>query len=133
MSVLINKNTRLLVQGITGNEGLVHTTQMVAYGTNVVAGVTPGKGGEWVMDGKIPVFDSVKIAVEAGIRMGWDRFIGADGTFIGMTGFGASGPYKELYEHFGITVDAVVEAARELLGARRGEADDPQAEGAGQE
>ncbi len=64
MSILINKNTRLLVQGITGNEGLFHTTQMVAYGTNVVAGVTPGKGGEWVMDGKIPVFDTVKTGVE---------------------------------------------------------------------
>ena len=65
MSILVNKNTRLLVQGITGNEGLFHTTQMVAYGTNVVAGVTPGKGGEWVLDGKIPVFDSVKVAIEA--------------------------------------------------------------------
>jgi succinyl-CoA synthetase alpha subunit len=65
MSILINKNTRLVVQGITGNEGMFHTQQMVAYGTNVVAGVTPGKGGEWVLDGKVPVFDSVKIAVEA--------------------------------------------------------------------
>jgi succinyl-CoA synthetase alpha subunit len=64
MSILVNKNTRLLVQGITGNEGLFHTTQMAAYGTNVVAGVTPGKGGEWVLDGKIPVFDSVRIAAE---------------------------------------------------------------------
>jgi len=64
MSILINKNTRLVVQGITGNEGLFHTQQMVSYGTNVVAGVTPGKGGEWVID-KIPVFDSMKIAVEA--------------------------------------------------------------------
>jgi succinyl-CoA synthetase alpha subunit len=64
MSILINKNTRLLVQGITGNEGLFHTRQMVAYGTNVVAGMTPGKGGEWV-DDKIPVFDSVKLAVDA--------------------------------------------------------------------
>jgi succinyl-CoA synthetase alpha subunit len=65
MSILINNDTRLLVQGITGNEGLFHTEQMVDYGTNVVAGVTPGKGGEWVLEGKIPVFDSVKIAVEA--------------------------------------------------------------------
>jgi len=65
MSILINKNTRLIVHGITGNEGLFHTTQMVAYGTNVVAGMTPGKGGEWVINGKIPVFDSVKVAVEA--------------------------------------------------------------------
>jgi len=65
MSILINKNTRLVVQGITGHDGLFHTQQMVAYGTNVVAGVTPGKGGEWVLDGKIPVFDSVKLAVDA--------------------------------------------------------------------
>ena len=64
MSILVNNKTRLLVQGITGNEGLFHTTQMAAYETNVVAGVTPGKGGEWVLDGKIPVFDSVSLAVE---------------------------------------------------------------------
>ena len=50
MSILINKNTRLLVQGITGNEGLFHTTQMVAYGTNVVAGIPPEKvaNGCWM-------------------------------------------------------------------------------------
>lgn len=65
MSILIDSNTRLLVQGITGNEGLFHTQQMVDFGTNVVAGVTPGKGGEWVLGGKIPVFDSVKVAVDA--------------------------------------------------------------------
>lgn len=64
MSILVNRNTRLIVQGITGNEGLFHTTQMVQYGTNVVAGVTPGKGGEWVLDGKIPVFDTVRAAVD---------------------------------------------------------------------
>lgn len=64
MSILVNKNTRLVVQGITGNEGLFHTQHMIAYGTQVVAGVTPGKGGEWVFEGKIPVLDSVKIAVE---------------------------------------------------------------------
>ena len=64
MSILVDKNTRLLVQGITGNEGLFHTQAMIHFGTNVVAGVTPGKGGEWV-DEKIPVFDSVKLAAEA--------------------------------------------------------------------
>jgi succinyl-CoA synthetase alpha subunit len=64
MSILINKNTRLLVQGITGNEGQFHTQQMVAFGTHVVAGTSPGKGGEWVL-GNIPVFDSVKVAVDA--------------------------------------------------------------------
>jgi transketolase len=58
----------------------------------------------------------VRIAVEAGVRQGWDRFIGTDGTFIGMSGFGASGPYKELYAHFGITAEAVVEAATAELG-----------------
>jgi succinyl-CoA synthetase alpha subunit len=65
MSILVDKHTRLLVQGITGNEGLFHTQHMLAYGTQVVAGVTPGKGGEWVLNGKIPVFDSVRIAHEA--------------------------------------------------------------------
>jgi len=63
MSILVDKDTRLVVQGITGTEGLFHTQQMLAYGTNIVAGVTPGKGGEWV-EGKVPVFDSVKKAAE---------------------------------------------------------------------
>ena len=57
----------------------------------------------------------VKIAVEAGIRQGWDAIIGSTGTFIGMKSFGASGPAKELYKHFGITADAVVAAAEAKL------------------
>jgi succinyl-CoA synthetase alpha subunit len=65
MSILVNRNTRVLVQGITGQEGLFHTERMAAYGTRIVAGVTPSKGGEWVLNGKIPVFDSVKIARNA--------------------------------------------------------------------
>ncbi|MFN2234191.1 MAG: succinate--CoA ligase subunit alpha [Anaerolineales bacterium] len=65
MSILVNSDTKLIVQGITGREGLFHTEQMLAYGTDVVAGVTPGKGGQWVVNDKIPVFDSVKIAKEA--------------------------------------------------------------------
>jgi succinyl-CoA synthetase alpha subunit len=64
MSILVNKDTRLVVQGITGREGLFHTKQMLAYGTKIVAGVTPGKGGEWVED-KVPVFDTVKAAVDS--------------------------------------------------------------------
>jgi len=64
MSILVNKNTKVLVQGITGHEGQFHSKKMLDYGTQIVAGVTPGKGGEWVLDGKIPVFDSVKTAVE---------------------------------------------------------------------
>jgi transketolase len=53
----------------------------------------------------------VNVAVEAGIRQGWDAIIGSDGAFVGMTGFGASGPYKELYQHFGITAEKVAETA----------------------
>jgi succinyl-CoA synthetase alpha subunit len=63
MSILINRGTRLVVQGITGREGEFHTLQMQEYGTNVVAGVTPGKGGGWVAG--IPVFDTVQEAVNA--------------------------------------------------------------------
>ncbi len=58
---------------------------------------------------------SVKIAIEAGVRQCWDRFLGSHGTFIGMTGFGESAPYKDLYNHFGITKDAVIAAARKGL------------------
>jgi len=71
MSVLCNKKTKLLVQGITGSEGTFHTSQMLAYGTNVVGGVTPGKGGtmyggkgEDLFNKKVPVFNSVASAVE---------------------------------------------------------------------
>lgn len=63
MSILVNKDTRLVVQGITGREGLFHTQQMIEYGTHVVAGVTPGKGGEWAAS--VPVFDTVKETIEA--------------------------------------------------------------------
>jgi transketolase len=60
-----------------------------------------------------------RVAVEAAIRMGWDEIIGTDGAFVGMTGFGASAPYKDLYKHFGITADAVVAAGMEALGRER--------------
>lgn len=64
MSILVGKDTRLVVQGITGREGAFHTRQMIDYGTPVVAGVTPGKGGEWAF-GNVPVFDTVSEAVSA--------------------------------------------------------------------
>ena len=60
MSVFVNKNTKLVVQGITGQEGQFHTRSCIAYGTNVVAGVTPGKGGQKMDD--VPIFNSVKEA-----------------------------------------------------------------------
>lgn len=63
MSILVDKNTRLIVQGITGREGQFHTQQMLAYGTNVVAGVTPGRGGQEVEG--VPVFNTVREAVKA--------------------------------------------------------------------
>ena len=63
MSILIGRETRAVVQGITGRQGEFHTEQMLEYGTNIVAGVTPGKGGEWVHG--VPVFNTVKKAVEA--------------------------------------------------------------------
>ena len=62
MSIFVDKESRVLVQGITGGEGQFHTTQMIDYGTNVVAGVTPGKGGQETLG--VPVFDTVSEAVK---------------------------------------------------------------------
>ena len=66
MAILINKETKVLVQGVTGREGEFHTRQMLDYGTNVVAGVTPGKGGQFIEHGDdtVPVFNTVAEAVE---------------------------------------------------------------------
>ena len=63
MSIIVDKISRVLVQGITGNEGSFHTKQMLEYGTNIVAGVTPGKGGQR-FDDKIPIFNTVKNALK---------------------------------------------------------------------
>ena len=59
MSILVNRDTRLLVQGVTGREGEFHSTAMLEYGTNIVAGVTPGKGGQAALEGRVPVYDTV--------------------------------------------------------------------------
>jgi succinyl-CoA synthetase alpha subunit len=64
MSIYLDKNSKIIVQGITGAEGSYHTGRMVKYGTNIVGGVTPGKGGQKTVDG-LPVFDTVKDAVDA--------------------------------------------------------------------
>ena len=88
MSILVGADTRLVVQGITGREGEFHARACQAYGTNVVAGVTPGKGGQLVLDGTVPVFDTVAEAV---------RETGADTSLIFVPAAGAP--------------DAVLEAA----------------------
>ena len=64
MSILVNKDSKVVVQGITGSEGQFHAGQMLDYGTNVVAGVTPGKGGQKTLDDRVLVFNSVEEAVE---------------------------------------------------------------------
>ncbi|HEY0799011.1 MAG TPA: succinate--CoA ligase subunit alpha [Candidatus Baltobacteraceae bacterium] len=64
MSIFLDKNSKVIVQGITGREGLFHTQRMLAYGTNIVGGVTPGKGGTKIESGQ-PVFNTVKDAVDA--------------------------------------------------------------------
>ncbi len=64
MSILLDKKTRVIVQGITGGEGSFHTRQMIEYGTNVVAGVTPGKGGQKFEDTSLPIFNTVAEAVK---------------------------------------------------------------------
>src|SRR4051812_38237365 len=63
MSILIGRETRLVVQGITGREGEFHSRAMLEYGTNIVAGMTPGKGGQTALDGRVPVFNTVAEAV----------------------------------------------------------------------
>ena len=60
MSILVNKDSKVVVQGITGSEGQFHASQMLDYGTQIVAGVTPGKGGHTPLDDRVPVFNSVE-------------------------------------------------------------------------
>ena len=64
MSILLDETTRVVVQGITGREGTFHATRNLEYGTRIVAGVTPGKGGQKALDGRVPVFDTVAEAVD---------------------------------------------------------------------
>lgn len=65
MSIIVNKDSKVIVQGITGSEGSFHASEMLAYGTNIVGGVTPGKGGSKAIDGKVLVYNSVEEAKNA--------------------------------------------------------------------
>jgi succinyl-CoA synthetase alpha subunit len=70
MSILVNKDSRIIVQGITGSEGSFHASQCLEYGGNVVGGVTPGKGGQTALDGSVPVFNScVEARAQAGANV----------------------------------------------------------------
>ena len=64
MSILVNKNTKVVVQGITGSEGQFHAGQMLDYGTNIIAGVTPGKGGQNTLNNRVPVYNTVEESVK---------------------------------------------------------------------
>ncbi len=64
----------------------------------------------------LPPEITARVGVEAGVVQGWEKYLGPNGRFVGMSSFGASAPYQTLYEHFGITSDAVVARAKELLG-----------------
>ena len=77
---------------------------------------TFGESDEAYRDSVLPPACRARIAVEAASPLGWDRWIGPDGAFVGMTTFGESGPAKEVYKHFGITSERVAEVGRELLG-----------------
>ena len=96
MSVLVGRETRLLVQGITGREGEFHARQMQAYGTNVVAGTSPGKGGQTALDGTVPIFDTVAQAV---------RDTGANASVIYVP---ASGAPDAILEAVGAGIELVV-------------------------
>jgi transketolase len=95
-------------QGMLEAEGI--GARVVSLPCFSLFGAQPAKYRADVLGGKLP-----KVAVEAGVRDGWDRWIGPQGAFVGMASFGASAPSKALYKHFGITAEAVVKAAKERL------------------
>jgi succinyl-CoA synthetase alpha subunit len=120
VSVLVGKDTRLLVQGITGSAGGFHAKQMMEYGTQVVAGATPGKGGE-KFEGKVPVFDTVAQAVKA---------TGANASVIFVPPPGAADAILEAFDAGiplvvciteGIPVTDMLQVRRVLEGQRNGE------------
>ena len=100
MSILIGRDTRLVVQGITGREGGFHAQASLDYGTNVVAGVTPGKGGQRALEGAVPVFDTVREAV---------RETGANASLIFVPAAGAPDAVMEAAEAGIATIFCITE------------------------
>src|SRR3972149_3194043 len=86
MSILVEKSTRVICQGITGKAGQFHSEQCLAYGTQIVGGVTPGRGGQKALDGRVPIFHTVAEAV---------RKTGADATMIFVPASGAADAIME--------------------------------------
>ena len=97
VSLAVAAAEKLAAEGIPANVVSVPSMELFALAPAAVRKAVIGQA-------------KVNVAIEAGIRMGWDGIIGSDGLFVGMSGFGASAPYKELYAHFGITAEAVVAA-----------------------
>ena len=111
MSILVGKNTKLLVQGITGGAGSFHAKQMIEYGTQVVGGVTPTRGGE-TFEGKVPVFDTVDSAVKA---------TGANASVIFVPPPGAADAILEAFDAGVELVICITEGipSMDMLGVRR--------------
>ena len=110
MSILVGPETRLVVQGLTGREGGFHAAQMVAYGTKIVAGVTPGRGGERALDQSVPVYDTVSDAV---------RESGANASCIFVPAAGAADAIAEAAEAGVTTIFCITEGipVHDMVGA----------------
>jgi succinyl-CoA synthetase alpha subunit len=109
MSILIDRSSRVVVHGLTGREGSFHGAAMLEYGTNVVAGMTPGKGGQTTLDGRVPVFDTVADAV---------RETGADTSCIFVPAAGAPDSVMEAAAAGIRTIFCITEASRPRHGSR---------------
>jgi len=102
ISIAIEAQKLLAADGIAASVVSMPCWELFDRQTDAYSDTVLGKG-------------TVRVAVEAGVRQGWDHYVGSDGGFVGMTGFGASAPAKDLYKHFNITADAVAQAARARL------------------
>ena len=113
----IDYDKRLYAQDIQGSKA--HATMLADAGISAAVVSVPCLDLFFMQDASYRngiLGTAPRIAIEAGLQQGWGRLLGDHGVFIGMTGFGASAPIDDLYNHFGITADAVVAAAKDQLG-----------------